>query len=162
MTTTKGSLVRQDCIGRIRFGREQRDMLLEAYEASGLSGPRFAAQHGVKYQTFATWLQARRRQRGGYPRLPEPEATTLVLAEVEGFDVGGRTEVPVLEIGLPGGAVMSLRHAGQAALAVELASDTDCASNSRRIFIRALREDHPWIAMRGHPPLPDSTSRRRG
>ena len=94
-------------------------MLLDAYEASGLSGPQFAVQHGVKYQTFATWLPTRKRQRGGYPRLPEPEATTLVLAEVEGFD-GGRADVPALEIGLPGGAVMSLRHAGQAALAAEL------------------------------------------
>ena len=120
MTTTNGSLVKQDCIGRIRFSRKHRDMLLDAYEASGLSGPQFAAQHGVKYPTFATWLQARKRQRGGYPGLPAPESATLVLAEVESFGAVERSDIPALEIGLPGGVVISLRHAGQAPLVAEL------------------------------------------
>jgi hypothetical protein len=40
-------------------------MLLDAYEASRLSGPQFAAQHGVKYQTFPKSLQGPKRQHGG-------------------------------------------------------------------------------------------------
>ncbi len=56
------SLIRQDRLGRMRFTREQRESLLDAYEASGLTGPQFAALHGVAYQTFATWAQKRRKQ----------------------------------------------------------------------------------------------------
>jgi hypothetical protein len=41
MTTTNETLVRLDCIGRIRFSRAQREGLLNAYESSGLSGPQF-------------------------------------------------------------------------------------------------------------------------
>jgi hypothetical protein len=67
MTTTNDGLVKFDCIGRIRFSRDQRETLMDAYEASGLSGPQFCALHGVKYQTFATWLQKRKRGNGRYP-----------------------------------------------------------------------------------------------
>jgi hypothetical protein len=38
---------KQDRTGGIRFRREQHDMLLDAWEASGLGGPQFAARHGV-------------------------------------------------------------------------------------------------------------------
>ena len=42
----------------------RREQLLDEYELSGLSGTKFAAMAGVKYQTFALWAQRRRQQRG--------------------------------------------------------------------------------------------------
>jgi transposase len=37
--------------------------LLAQFDQSGMSGPQFAKQAGIKYTTFANWLQKRRRQR---------------------------------------------------------------------------------------------------
>jgi hypothetical protein len=119
MTTTNETLVRLDCIGRIRFSRSQREGLLDAYESSGLSGPQFAAQHGVKYQTFATWLQSRKRARGQYPALAPSagQAGSAIFAEVER---SLPETVTVLEIGLPGGSCLTIRHSSQIALAARL------------------------------------------
>ncbi|WAC21095.1 hypothetical protein OVA24_06825 [Luteolibacter sp. SL250] len=87
MTTTKedGKLIKVDAIGRVRTAAAQREALLDAYESSGLSGPEFAARHGVKYLTFATWLQKRKRRTGSYPALAHPDGTKafpVLLAEV--------------------------------------------------------------------------------
>ncbi|WP_425494636.1 hypothetical protein [Luteolibacter pohnpeiensis] len=38
-----------------------------------MSGPQFAAHHGLKYQTFATWLQKRKRATGAYPVVAVPD-----------------------------------------------------------------------------------------
>ena len=61
MNATHDSLVKFDRRGRLRYAPEQRATLIEAYAASGLSGPKFAALHGVNYQTFAAWLEKRKR-----------------------------------------------------------------------------------------------------
>ena len=52
MNATHDSLVKFDRRGRLRYAPEQKAALVEAYAASGLSGPKFAALHGVNYQTF--------------------------------------------------------------------------------------------------------------
>jgi transposase-like protein len=57
MNATHDSLVKFDRRGRLRYAPEQKVALIEAYAASGLSGPKFAALHGVNYQTFAAWLE---------------------------------------------------------------------------------------------------------
>jgi hypothetical protein len=124
MTTTKedGKLIKVDAIGRVRTSASQREALLDAYESSGLSGPEFAARHGVKYQTFATWLQKRKRRTGGYPALAHPDGTKafpLLLAEVECPDGPPSVTTP-LEVGLPGGATIAIHGEAQLGLAVEL------------------------------------------
>ena len=58
--------VKTDALGRAQFSREDREMILDAFEVSHLSGAAFARQCGVNYQTFANWVQKRRRQRGEY------------------------------------------------------------------------------------------------
>ncbi|MCX6872288.1 MAG: hypothetical protein NTW21_00540 [Verrucomicrobia bacterium] len=45
--------MKADRRGRLRFSPGHRIALLKAYHASGLSGQRIAAQHGVKYPTLA-------------------------------------------------------------------------------------------------------------
>jgi len=61
-------------MGRLRITKEQRETLLDAFVSSGLSGTRFAATHGIKYQTFATWVQKRRH---GAPRNAYIKYTTF-------------------------------------------------------------------------------------
>ena len=57
MTATNHDIFKSDRRGRLRYSKELKSALVEAYQASGLSGPRFAALHGVNYQTLAGWLQ---------------------------------------------------------------------------------------------------------
>jgi len=53
MTETHDMILKTDCRGRLRFSPEQRSAMLEAYDASGLSGPIFAQLHGITGETFA-------------------------------------------------------------------------------------------------------------
>lgn len=46
--------------------RDRREQILDRFESSGMSGQSFAGQIGVKYSTFASWVQKRRRARGAY------------------------------------------------------------------------------------------------
>ena len=71
MTTTKTTnpgheltILKQDGRGRVRTSAARREQLLDEFARSGLSGPKFAELVGVKYQTFATWVQRRQRQLG--------------------------------------------------------------------------------------------------
>ena len=90
MNATHDSLVKFDRRGRLRYSPEQKAALLEAYDTSGLSGPKFAALHGVKYQTLAAWIG--KRKRAGAPgRLPAPADWSLIeveTAEAEGSAIG--------------------------------------------------------------------------
>ena len=61
MTATNDALLKSDRRGRLRYSPEQRSALVDAYQSSGLSGPRFAAIHGVAYQTLAGWLLKRKK-----------------------------------------------------------------------------------------------------
>jgi hypothetical protein len=45
---------------------EHRERILDAFESSGMSGQAFAIHHGIKVQTFASWMQKRRRIRSEY------------------------------------------------------------------------------------------------
>lgn len=55
---------RADRLGRVRMPRERRDELLAEYERSGLSQAEFARRTGVRYPTFAHWVQEHRREGG--------------------------------------------------------------------------------------------------
>jgi DNA-binding transcriptional regulator YiaG len=70
MTNTRETgeqVLKTDVLGRVKTPKEGREVLLDEFEKSGLTGQKFAAVVGIKYQTFATWAQKRRRQRGSYP-----------------------------------------------------------------------------------------------
>ncbi|BET68028.1 hypothetical protein ASA1KI_45260 [Opitutales bacterium ASA1] len=46
--------------GRRRYGRSAIERYLREYDASGLTQSAFAKRAGVQYQTFASWVRARR------------------------------------------------------------------------------------------------------
>ncbi len=129
MTTTNSDseLIKMDCIGRVRTTAEHREALLTAYEESALSGPEFCNHHGIKYQTFATWLQKHRRATGAYPSMESLKKhaplLSLSLTEVElpeppQSPSSRRTES--LEIRLRGGASFYLDTLEQLPLATAL------------------------------------------
>ncbi|MEI9999735.1 MAG: hypothetical protein WDO13_11540 [Verrucomicrobiota bacterium] len=55
-------IVKVDRIGRIKTPRERREVLLAEFDRSGMSGQQFAKWAGIKYGTFITWVQKRRRK----------------------------------------------------------------------------------------------------
>ena len=125
---TEHTLNKTDVLGRMQRTREQRERILDEYERSGLSGPKFAALCGVKYQTFANWLQRRKRQRNAYPKrkAQRKAATQVRWLEASVQSTAAFTAGLVLE--LPGGVRAQLSNAGQIALAAALvrALDTPC------------------------------------
>lgn len=99
----ESTLIKTDGLGRMRRTREQREQILDEYERSGLSGPKFAAMCGVKYQTFAFWLQRRRRERGKGASRPEADRKVQWLeAQLQPGSGAG------LVVHLPGGARLEI------------------------------------------------------
>jgi hypothetical protein len=75
-TPADGTILKTDVLGRVKRHKEQREQLLDEFEKSGLSGQKFTALAGVRYSTFATWIQKRRRARGAYPAGKQPKHST--------------------------------------------------------------------------------------
>ena len=66
MTTIEQEIVKTDALGRVMVSHKTREAMMDANEAGGGSAARFAREYGVHPQTFATWIQKRRRARGDY------------------------------------------------------------------------------------------------
>lgn len=129
MTATHDDIIKSDRRGRLRYTQEQRDALVNACLASGLSTPRFAAIHGVKYQTLAAWIHRGHRQtKPARPGLPQP--APLMLVPVEREDPASSAVASLMEINLPGGATLRVTAPCHiplaAALIRELAKSLPC------------------------------------
>jgi hypothetical protein len=110
-------LLKMDAAGRVRTPRAKREEILDEFEGSGVSGVEFAELAGIKYPTLASWIQRRRRERGGRGRRAKPSGEVrFVEAVVENAEAG---PVP-LEVELPGGARLRITEATQVPLAVQL------------------------------------------
>ena len=66
-------ILKRDAAGRVSYRAEPREAILDEFERRGLKGVAFARMTGLQYQTFASWIQRRRHERGDY----EMAATTL-------------------------------------------------------------------------------------
>jgi hypothetical protein len=122
MNTTPAdeTILKTDVLGRVKTPAARREQLLDEFERSGLTGQKFAAVVGIKYQTFATWVQKRRRQRGAYPAVKGPKQLRWLEAVVEERQSGG-DKIPLpLVLELPGGTRVKITDAKQAALAAAL------------------------------------------
>ena len=126
---TEEAVLKSDTKWRVRVPAERREMLLDEFEASSLSAMKFAALAGVKYATFANWIQRRRKQRAaiqqGSPSVEEGvrcnQAATRPVRLFEAFaEVGRAVQPSSLRVELPGGARLILDSPGQLRLAAEL------------------------------------------
>lgn len=110
-------LLKMDAVGRVRTPRAKREEILDQFEGSGVSGVEFAELAGIKYPTLASWVQRRRRERGGRGRRAKPSGEVrFVEAMVERPDAGPDP----LEVELPGGARLRIAGPEQVPLAVQL------------------------------------------
>jgi transposase-like protein len=103
--------VTADTKGRLRASKEQRRIILAQFEHSGMSAAQFAQRTGLKYSTFAAWVQRyRRKQR------PERKPAIRLLEAV----VGPTAPAAELQVHLFNGARLELSDASQIPLVVAL------------------------------------------
>ena len=100
-----------DTKGRVRTSEEQRRLILSEFERSGVSAAQFAQRAGVKYSTFAAWVQRYRRLRrpGLKPSVRLLEAVMAPASPSSG-----------LLVELPGGARLQIHQTTQVSLVAAL------------------------------------------
>ena len=90
----------------------KRREILEEFEKSGLTGAGFAALAGIKHQTFASWVQERRRERGaGGPGPAGKHRKEMCFLEAmveKAAGASGRAELSGEHEGVRGGG--AVRH----------------------------------------------------
>ena len=122
----QSTILKSDALGRVSTSKQQREALLDEFERSGLKGAQFARAVGVKYATFANWVQKRRHARGDYKRGgsgPQDGALRLIEAVVTSGAAMPSNSAAVeqaLEVHLPGGAKFLVGSAHQVPLASQL------------------------------------------
>jgi hypothetical protein len=109
----EGVLVTTDSKGRLRASKEQRKAVLARFEQSGMSAAKFAAVAGIKYSTFAGWLQRYRRAK------PKAALRRLRLLEAV-VDPSQQTSEKALLLHLPGQVRIELSSLAQVPLVTEL------------------------------------------
>ena len=103
-----------DTKGRMRTSKEQRRVILDEFERSGLSAVRFAKRAGLKYSTLAGWVQRYRRTK------PLRRGRPLRLLEAVVDALPGPVAGTPLVLHLPGGGRLELNAAKQVPLAAAL------------------------------------------
>ena len=122
-----GEILGRDAQGRVLVSRERRELLLEQYDRSGMSGVKFAEYIGIKYSTLAYWLQSRRRKRereklllkAGTDTEPSKSNGGWIEAVVENGSQP-RVQGGALRIYFAGGAYCQISSAAEVAMAAEL------------------------------------------
>jgi len=118
------TILRRDTIGRVHTPPHKREEILDAFERSGLSGPKFAELHGLNYQTFATWRRRRKAANEVSGDIAGPEASEFTFLEVEPpkgqQPLMSMPNSEALAVDLAGGHRLTVSSAGQAQLAAEL------------------------------------------
>jgi transposase-like protein len=100
-----------DTKGRVRTSKEQRRIILVEFARSGLSAAQFARQTGLKYSTFALWVQRyRRTKRSG--RKPPLRLLEAVMTPTPSLST--------LLVQLPGGARVEIHEFSQVSLVAGL------------------------------------------
>lgn len=146
-----GDILKTDVLGRLTISPAHREAILDAFEASSMSGQAFALQHGIKIQTFANWMQKRRRARGDYKNeaicrklrmrkdppsnSPRPKKSPSLLPSMNPsmnlIEVDLKKETPSaseqpLEVVLPSGTIVRVSHESQLTLLQTLIQKLTC------------------------------------
>lgn len=122
LTSENGTILKVDARGRVQTPPERREQLLDEFEKSGLSGAKFAALAGIKYQTFAAWATRRRQQRG----LPSPapskktDSVRWLEAVVSEAATGPTKALAPVKVDLNAGAWVEFSQPHQVSLVVAL------------------------------------------
>ena len=122
MNTEETLILKTDVLGRVRMPAQRREAILDAFEQSGMSGQAFARHVGVKYPTFASWIQKRRRLCSEYTKKKQSKSPASPITFVE-----ARIEQPCqtalqngLEVQIEAGIKMVIRSQEEVELAAGL------------------------------------------
>ena len=111
-----GQILKRDSAGRVRTPRERREAILKEFDQSGMSGQKFAKWAGIKYTTFANWLQQRRKQGQAPTGAKVPEEVRWVEA-VRGSRPRQKPGMKPMAVGLivhgPGGVRIEIHEEKQ-------------------------------------------------
>jgi hypothetical protein len=116
----EAEILKTDKLRRVKTPAARRESLLDEFERSGLSGQEFATLAGIKYQTFATWVQKRRRQKTGAERVKAGDPVRWLETVVAAAQNSGGKKLAVMVVQLPGGARVEVADEKQAVLAAAL------------------------------------------
>ena len=106
--------------------------MVDAYLASGLSAPRFAALHGVNYQTLVYWIKkSKTGEPADLPQSLHRVLSTLVPAEITPPNLSRPDDA--IEVLLLGGTRILISSPGPLDLAV--------------VLIRELQNSRPWAML---------------
>src|SRR5450631_4320168 len=110
MTSTMGQdqIVKMDRIGRIKTPRERREALLGEFDQSGMSGQQFAKWAGIKYGTFITWVQKRRRKLASTGTKAEVQWVEAVVEKATAKKSDAHPNATVMIVQGPGGVRLEL------------------------------------------------------
>lgn len=142
-TNYHSQVIKTDILGRVKVASEDREKMLDVFESSGMSAVAFAKSHGVKQQTFATWIQKRRRDRGDYEnpeirrklrmRKKSQKSQTDCTSELPPLnfielDVSPKNLAPsqTVEIVLPNGIVIKIQEGSQMGMLKTLVKELQC------------------------------------
>jgi transposase len=123
---TTEHILRVDCFGRVTTTRERREALLAEFDRSGISGQRFAKWAGIKYPTWASWVQKRRKEAGKTPSSKTRPKKNKVhwLEAVVTKNTPAQESATSKTVGIivqgPGGVRIEVCDAKQVGLAVQL------------------------------------------
>ncbi len=126
LTETGETILKTDARGRVQTPPERREKLLEEFARSGLSGAKFAALAGIKYQTFAAWVAQRRKQVGLTQASPKGASAVRWLEAVVQEARGPAPALTTpLKVRLSTGAWIELTDDNQVSLAASLVRALD-------------------------------------
>ena len=102
---------KRDRVGRKITPASRREEVVEAWQRSGLTQAEFARREGVRYPTFASWVQQARAA----SRARKPAGSKVRFAEVQ---VPAAMSVPAVEVHLVDGTVVCGANAQEVAAVV--------------------------------------------
>ena len=73
----KHEILKVDSRGRVQVSLDRREALLEEFDRSGMTGAAFARHYGIKYTTFAYWVQYRRKCQRRETAKHQPQFLTI-------------------------------------------------------------------------------------
>ena len=109
-------VLKTDKRDRVRTPAHRRDALLNEFERSSLPAVKFSKLIGVRYQTFATWVQKRKQSQAATPKPGGSVSFAEAVLEAQ----APHKPSAALRVVLPGGAAMELSHGRQMPLAAAL------------------------------------------
>ena len=115
----KSPYLKSDRKSRVRTPRERREQLLAEFEQTGASAAMFAKIAGLRYSTFAGWVNRRRKEQA---KAEEENRGNGALVQFVEAAVEAKVEMRAgrLRIDLPGGAHAEIGSSEEVMLAAEL------------------------------------------